>query len=168
MPSWAPGFSTQQPIVPVVLLEWMAPSHHHHERSPRWYMIASGVVLSIAAYGILTGAWTLALVILLIGGMYFVTRAHPAAAKYIRIERDGFQFQEIFTPWSDCKAFWIVRTPQYSELHITRVKGAPREVVIQTGSIDPTLIRSTVSQFLTLRGDQREHLVDLLFRLCKL
>jgi hypothetical protein len=153
---------------PVALLEWMAPSHHDHQRSHRWYVIAACITLGVAAYGIIIGAWSLTLVILLIAGMYFLTRGHPSALKYIRIERDGFQFQETFTPWNECKEFWIVRTPEYSELHIVRLKGIPRETVIQTGPIDPTVIRATVSQFLTLKGDQRERLLDLLLRLCKL
>ena len=151
-----------------MLLSWSAPSQHHHHRSQRWYVTTGIIVLIIACYGILTGAWTVALVSTLVGGLYFLVRHETPALKEIRIEPDGVAFEGTFTPWSQCKDFWLVQTPLYTELHIIRNSTFNHEIRIQTVDIDPTLIRSTLSQFLTMRGDQRERLVDAIFRLCKL
>jgi hypothetical protein len=151
-----------------VLLQWSAPSQYKHDRSSRWYLIAGIVTIAIAAYGILTGAWTLTLVTLLVGGVYYMTRHDEPALKDIRIERDGVDFDGTFTPWAQCKDFWLIKTPQYTELHIMRNQGLNREIRVHVGDIDPTLIRSTVSQFLTMRPNQHEHILDLLIRLCKL
>lgn len=151
-----------------MLLAWTAPSHHNYERSARWYITWGILVLIIAAYGILSGAWTLTLVALLLGGTYFLTRREATPLKEIRIENDGVEFEGNFTPWTQCKDFWLVTTPLFTELHIVRKGAIKSNIRIQTGSIDPTLIRSTVSQFLTMRPDQREHLFDALIRLCKL
>lgn len=151
-----------------VLLAWSAPSHFHHERSPRWYLTASIIVLAIAAYGILSGAWSVALVSLLIGGVYFITRHEKPSVKSIRIERDGVQYEDLFAPWKDCKEFWMVKTPLYTELHILRASGFRREIIMQTGDIDPAQIRSTLSQFVLMKADQRERLLDALVRMCKL
>jgi hypothetical protein len=84
------------------------------------------------------------------------------------IEEDGFRFADRFIPWSDCTDFWIIETPQFSRLHIARKGKGNRVVSIQTGDIDPTVIRTTISRFLPLRPDQRERLLDLIIRLCKL
>ncbi len=151
-----------------VLLSWTAPSHHNFSRSARWYVVSGVLVIAVAAYGILTGAWSVTLVSLLLGGVYFLTRREPTPLKEIRIETDGVQFQDSFTPWGQCKDFWLVTTPLYTELHIVRTGATKADIRIQTADIDPLVIRSTVSQFLAMRPDQHEHLFDAFIRLCKL
>ena len=167
---------TQTPITPpapglrepTVLLSWTAPSHHNHEHSPRWYMIAGSLVLIVAAYGILSGAWTVTLVSLLLGGTYFLVRNESMPMRKMQIEIDGVQFDDTFTPWDQCKDFWIIQTPLYTELRLARKTRIGGDIRIQTGDIDPTLIRTTLSQFLPLRADQKEHIFDVIIRLCKL
>ncbi len=150
------------------IMSWTAPSHHNHERSARWYLIGGGLILAICVYAILTGAWTVAFVSLLVGGTYFLTRREETPLKSIRLDKDGVTFQDNFTPWDKCKEFWIVQTPLYNELHIIRDAKANREIRIQTANIDVTILRSALSQFLTMRVDQRERLLDVIIRLCKL
>lgn len=159
----SPGVRTSE-----VLLSWTAPSHHNHVRSVRWYAIGGALILTIAVYGIVTSAWSVTLVSLLLGGVYFITRREPTALKEIRIETDGVQFQDSFTPWTQCGEFWLVQTPLFTELRIVRKGFAKSDIRIQTGPIDPTVLRSTLSQFLPMRADQREHLLDVIIRLCKL
>ncbi|MBI2635873.1 hypothetical protein HYW84_00935, partial [Candidatus Peregrinibacteria bacterium] len=136
-----------------VLLAWTAPSHFNHERSARWYLISGVLVISAAAYGVITGNWSVTLVSLLLGGVYFLTRHEAPPLKAIRIETDGVQFQDSFIPWAQCKDFWLIATPLYTELHIMRKGALKGEIRIQTGDISPLLIRSTLSQFLTMRAD---------------
>jgi hypothetical protein len=150
------------------VLAWSAPTHHNHDRSPRWYLIGGGVVLAVAAYAALTGAWTLTLVSLIIGGLYYLVRQEATPLKAIRLEQDGVQFERSFTPWRQCKEFWLIETPLFTELHILRSAGLRREIRIQTGDIDPIKIRAFLSQNLPMRVDQRERLFDALIRICKL
>lgn len=131
-------------------------------------MISGGIVLAVAAFGILTGAWTLTLVALLLGGTYFLVRNESTPMRRIQIEVDGVQFDDTFTSWDQCRDFWLVQTPLFTELRVTRKSRVGGDIRIQTGEIDPTLIRTTVSQFIPLRADQREHLLDTIIRLCKL
>ncbi len=131
-------------------------------------MIGGGIVLAVAAFGILTGAWTLTLVALLVGGTYFLVRNETTPMRRIQIEVDGVQFDDTFTPWDQCRDFWLVQTPLYTELRVTRKTRTGGDIRIQTGEIDPLLIRTTVSQFIPLRADQRENILDTIIRLCKL
>ncbi len=149
-------------------MAWTAPAHFNHLRSNRWYLLSGVLVLAVAAYGIITGAWTLTLVTLLLGGVYFLVRREPTPLKEISLQVDGVEFEGMFTPWAQCKEFWLVATPLFTELRILRTSGLLREIRIQTGNIDPTLIRSTLSQFMAMRVDQREGLFDALIRICKL
>ena len=162
-PSKIPSQSSSQ-----VILQWWAHSHHNQERSPRWYVKAAVVVLAIAGYAILTGTWSLALVAILLGGLYFLSRKSETPLKNIAIERDGVRFQDSFIPWTQCKDFWMAATPLYTELHISKSSGLTREISIQTGDLDPSEIRATLSQFIPMRPDQREKLLDAFIRICKL
>lgn len=122
----------------------------------------------IAAYGVLSGAWTLTIVALLLGGVYFLVRREKTPLKAVRIEQDGVQYEEIFLPWTQCKDFWLITTPAYTELHVARSGRLRSEISVQIGDIDPTTLRSTLSRFLPMRGDQRERMLDFIIRICKL
>ncbi len=149
------------------LLEWTASTHPVHERSPRWYLIGSIVVLGTAVYAIVTGAWTVALVALLVGGIYFLLRREPPTFKHISLFSAGYTLDGQFTFWGDCKEFWLIHTPHFTELHIGKQRSRT-QTIIQTGSIDPTQIRSILSQFITMKSDQRERFLDAFIRFCKL
>ncbi|MSR87442.1 hypothetical protein EXS70_04730 [Candidatus Peribacteria bacterium] len=156
------------PEAPRLPLSWSAPSHYNYERSTRWYQVGGAAVAVASLYGILTGAWSVALVSVLVGGVYFLIRHEPMPVHEISIETDGLQFKGSFIPWSEFKDFWMVATPLYTELHITRKERLKGNIRIQTGDIDPTVIRAALSQYLTIREDQKEYPVDALLRICKL
>lgn len=150
------------------LLEWTAPSHPVHERSPHWYLLGSVLVLASAAYGIMTGAWTIALASLLVGGVYFLIRKEPVTFKHIALLPAGYTLDGTFTFWGDCKEFWIIHTSAHTELHILKHHGPRQETIIQTGAIDPTQIRSILSQYIKQQSDRRERLLDACIRFLKL
>lgn len=158
--------NTQAPFEP---LEWSALAHPEHERSPRWYLYAGLFVLACAVYGIFSGAWSFAVVVVLAGGMYFLLRNAPPVIKTISIQEKGFTLNGKFTDWKDCVDFWIVTTPDYSELHIKKNKGTlDREVILQTADIPLSTIRSSLSQKIPERSDQGEKTLDMFIRLLKL
>ena len=156
---------TPNPTPP--LLSWRAPDIHHHKRSPRWYAIGGACVLLGATYGILTGAWTLSVVVILIGGMYFLIRNASPELKHIEITEQGVIFDNVFTNWNDCISFWIIQNPDFTELHIHR-ENKEKDIVIQTGNVDPLLIRQTLSNFLQEESDRAEGTLDTITRMLKL
>jgi hypothetical protein len=160
----------QTPISPEQpLYQWSAPIHPVHERSPQWYLYGGLFVVGCAIYGVLTDSWTFSLVILLLGGLYFLTRRAPEVVRQMTILSRGFQLGDSFTAWEDCKDFWIVRSRAYTQLHIHLRRGWIREVtILLPNNIDVTQFRATVSQILPERSDQGERLLDMLIRTFKL
>jgi hypothetical protein len=157
-----------QPIDHTALLEWSAPRSYSHERGKQWYRGGAVTILAIAAYGILTGAWSLAVVTVLVGGLYFLIRKEPPVVHTLRIEQSGVTYDGDFLYWGDFESAWFVRTPVGPELHLMRKKGSPKEIILLTPHIDNTALRATLSRFLTVESDRQEHLFDVLIRLCKL
>jgi hypothetical protein len=153
---------------PEILLGWKATTIPVHERSKRWYLIGGSLLLAGVVYGILSGAWSFSVVLVLCGAMYFLLRNHVPEPKTIAIAREGVLFDGTFTRYEDLAGFWIIETPGYHELHISPKIRRRGEIVIQTSDIPSNQIRATVGQFLEEVKEKKESLVDILIRICKL
>lgn len=152
----------------MTLLKWQSSVIPSHERSPRWYIIGGILVLAVSAYGILTGAWSLTLIAILCGGVYFLIRSHKPVLHNITLTEEGVFFDQSFTRWEDTQSFWIVDTPQYSTLRIAYKAKRREPMTILLDTIPVSVVRNVLSQFLTELTDQRETWLDFLIRTCKL
>ena len=160
-----------QPIAPPTdfsPLSWEALSVPAHDHSKGWYLRGGILIVILAAWGIVTGAWTFSLVLLLIGGIYFLLRSHTPSAKRIAIEGEGITLDGNFTPWSSLQSFWIIQTPSYTELHIRHLSIRTPQIVIQTGFTDLNILRKALSAFLPEDSNREEGFIDMIIRICKL
>ncbi|MDD4318900.1 MAG: hypothetical protein PHW10_01070 [Candidatus Peribacteraceae bacterium] len=157
---------TQNPPTPP--LSWEAPLTITPERSKRWYVIGSAGVLGGAVLGFLTGNWSFAVTILLVGGAYFLVRNAPPVLHRISIEETGFRLDDAFTSWKDCRDFWLITVAPHTALHIQTKRRFNGEIVIQAGGTDPDAIRTILAQYLPERSNQKEHFTDYLIRIFKL
>ncbi len=153
---------------PQILLEWSAPILPRHNRSPRWYMILGGIVLGTAAYGIITSAWSVTIVTVLIGCMEFLLRGSDPPVKHISLTEHGIVLAGAFTRWEDCSSFWLIHTPQYTRLHISKRDPRARELHIQVENVDLQDVRWTLARFLSEDTQQMEKMIDIIIRICKL
>jgi hypothetical protein len=108
------------------------------------------------------------LVLLLTGGIYFLVRETPPPVKTIEIYKEGCSYAGEFFPWTECKEFWLLAGPRYTELHIERKGFWKSDVVIQTGNTDPHLLRAVLGELLPERANAQERLLDTIIRICKL
>lgn len=159
---------TNTPTPEQVLLTWSAPVQHTHERSKRWYVIGGTLVLAGAAYGVLSGAWSVALVAIMIGAMYFILRDHKFPDETITITQSGVRIGQTYMSWNDLQGFWLMPTDDYMELHIVPKDSKKRELLIQTGGMNIQTIRETIGAWIPELTDKRERLLDALIRICKL
>lgn len=151
-----------------VFLEWQAPTRSDHKRSERWYIIAGTLCALMVVYGIFTETWSMSLVFAFIPGLYWLLRNQAHKKHTIRLTPLGIEYDAVLLPWGDWKEFWILSGPDYHELHIAPVKKIRSEIVIQTGDIDPFVLRDVLAQFLPQIGDRQERLLDAFIRFCKL
>lgn len=151
-----------------VLATWQAPILPKHERSKRWYAIAGGLLIAAAAYGILTGSWPLTIVCLLSGAMYYLIRDHVPPLKVIVITDRGVLLEEKFTRWEDLNGFWILNTPEYSEVHFVPRLARRSDILIQTGDQNLENLRITIASHIPELMDKHEHFLDVLVRTAKL
>lgn len=159
-----------------VLLEWWALNAHPHKRSPRWYAIGGVIVLMAAAYGLFEGSWILTILVLLMGGIYFLLRNQNPKKIVIRITGIGIQIEERILNWNQLKDFWILLGPDFSELHLTTqgVLQGETTILIKDSetptdtAMDPGIVRELLLKFIPERAGMQERFLDTIARLLKL
>jgi hypothetical protein len=150
------------------LLEWQAPSRITHERTHGWYVGASIVTMGLVVYGILTGAWSFAVTIAILAGLFFLVRNEKHPLHSIRISELGIEFDGVMHPWVEWKDFWMLASPDHCELHIESKKSHRADLIIHTGPMNPLTVRDTMSRYLPQNPEKREKLLDAIIRFCKL
>jgi hypothetical protein len=149
-------------------LRWNAPRHPSVERGVVWYSICGVIVVSISIYGILSGAWTLALVSILCGALYFLVHDHKLPDSTCVLTQLGVEIDGIFLPWTALKGFWFVRTPSYTEIRFTPKSTRTPLLTIQLGTVAANDIRAFLSGTSIELVDQKEGILDIFSRFAKL
>jgi len=149
-------------------LSWKAKSQVDHNRGGTWYIISGIFFGFMVMYGIVFGEYTVAVVFLLIPGVFYLVRNEAHREHEVRILEEGCEFDGVLTPWNQLKEFWILKGPGYYELHITPINNFSRDTIVQTGEIDPLTVRDTLLQFLPQATGKREKILDAIIRFCKL
>lgn len=150
------------------VLRWQAPRSPNHERSASWYATGGGIVIAGAVYGLLTGVWSLAIVSVLCGAVYFLVRDHRFPDIECSMDDKGVQIADTFMPWTAIKGFWFIPTPTYTEMHFVPKSKRQSDLIIQTGTVPLLTIRSFLAGKTEELVDKQESFIDILLRLTKL
>lgn len=150
------------------ILTWKAPVMPNFERGTRWYVIAGALVVLCAAYGIISGAWTLTLVSILSGALYFLLREHKHPDETIVVTETGVTIRGQYLSWEDTRGFWVLLTPDYAEVRFTPKDVKKRDLKIQTGNQNLAELQNTLGKYIPEISDKNETMIDFLIRFCKL
>lgn len=150
------------------LLAWSAATVNNHERSKRWYVIAGSIMGSLVIGSIWLGNWSFAIVLLLLSAVYTVVHRKEPTHRNIEFWQTGVQFCGKYEAWNRYTGYWMLQGKDYVELHIARAAGAPREVMIQLGSVQPDRVRQVLNLFLPELSHKVEHPIDTLIRILKI
>lgn len=151
------------------LVAWDAPSFIPSYRGHTWMLIAGTLALSLIAYAIFTGSATMAIVFILLAGMFFLTHNEAPKTVHIEIKELGIQANETFYPYNMIKDFWIVYNPPLVRtLNFRMANRSGNRITLQLWEQDPAQVREALAKQLTENKGVQENLVDILIRLFKL
>lgn len=150
------------------ILSWRAPHDPTISRGRTWHVVGGTTVLSAAGYGILSGSWSLAVVALLCGALYFLLRDHAPQEHSIDITPGGLLLDDSFVQWQDIAGFWFLHTPAYTQLHLESARRDRKTLTFLTQNIPVADIRLALGAFIPELTGKRENLIDKIIRLCKL
>lgn len=150
-------------------LEWKAPSHIQHQRSPSWYFFLILVGVALLAYAIysrslLTGI-TFVLIILVI---LVLSTQKPREITY-KITKTGITAGTRSYPFKVIKKFWIFYDPPHTKtLNLETSAYLNNRVVIQLDKQDPVMVKMVLSKYLKEDLDKEESFSDKLARNLKI
>lgn len=121
------------PNVGRTVLSWTAPEFREIERGALWITIAGVCSLLLIAFAIWQDTYTFAIVILLLGGIYFLTHNKKPREITIALTTNGIVRGAEFFPYLDIETFWILFLPQdnIKTLHFVTRSGMIREHSIE-------------------------------------
>jgi hypothetical protein len=152
-----------------VLLEWKTPEFIPLERGPVWYSVASVIVISLVVYAIFTDSATMAIVFILLAGMFFMTHKKKPRIVDVRITKLGVFYDRTFYHYTIINAFWVVYHPPFVRVLYLRLGGkAYRLLKIELNDQDPTEVRRLLSKELPEIEGMEEHSFDMLTRMLRL
>ncbi len=152
------------------LLEWQAPEFIPAPRGRRWFLGAGVITLSLVAYAILTGSATMAILFLVLAGVYTLTHSQPPRILTMRIREMGVDVGGKFYPYNTIKGFWIVFDPPFvSNLQFIAGNGkSDRRVKVELAEQDPSAVRKRLASEVPEMEGMQEPLTDTLIRLFRL
>ncbi|TSC97963.1 MAG: hypothetical protein Greene101449_1057 [Candidatus Peregrinibacteria bacterium Greene1014_49] len=149
-------------------MQWDALERPTVERGNVWYAIVGLAALVAAVWSILTAAWTLTIVIILSGAMYFQHLKLHVLSRRIVIQKEGIAINDVCTPWEQCSGFWMYQHGEHTMLHIEKSRGWDREIATLIEGQDHREVAMLLSEFLPYQSTRRENVLDSIIRICKL
>lgn len=151
-----------------VLRCWTAPERPSVQRGELWYATVGLLALGAAVWSILTAAWTLTVVIILAGALYYQHLRTHTPDRRIEIRKEGVAVNDELTLWEHCAGFWIYQHDDICVLHVEKNRGWVRELSTVIRDVDPRDVAVEISAFLPYRAARRENILDSIIRICKL
>jgi len=151
------------------LIQWETPEFVKYERSTRWYVTAGIIVLSLIIYAIATGSASMAVVFILLGGVFFLTHNHEPKTINVEITELGIKYGQSFYAYNNIASFWILYHPPYVQtLNIETAGKGGRKIKIELNNENPVKIRKLLSKEVPEVEGASENIADWLIRLLKL
>ncbi|MFH1618421.1 MAG: hypothetical protein ABIG11_00795 [bacterium] len=160
--------TTALPAHNQVLMEWQTPEFMPHAKGARWLLAAGTLVLVLTAYAILTGSATMAIVFLLLGGMFYLTHNQSPRIINVRVKVLGIEIDGQFHPYHSIKAFWIVYDPPFIAKLYLKPAGKSQEIRIELMNQDPVGLRRLLAREIPEIEGGDERWSDFFIRLLRL
>lgn len=150
-----------------VLERYTGPMDPQHERGRTWYVVGGTLVIAAAAYGILSHDWSLSVVCMVIGALYFLVRNHRSEEHTFVLLDGGVLYDNRFLRWQDLKGFWYVLHNSF-DLRLVINGKANEHMRIQLPVTEADHVRLVLARWIPQLQDHSETLLDTIVRICKL
>lgn len=145
-----------------ILLSWQAIKFESSPKSSVWYVSVFLILVSLVATGLFTDNFPLAILAILIGLILYLFEKKEAQSFKFGITTEGVIAQNNIYKFSSLEDFWIFYEPNgRQELSLKSQKDYIPYIQIPLGDTDPTLIRSTLLNFIP-EIEHEEAIVDSL------
>jgi sulfur relay (sulfurtransferase) DsrF/TusC family protein len=152
-----------------ILLNWKAPEFIIHQKGKTWFLIAGIITLILIIYAIYTNSATMAIVFIVLAGVYYLTHNQHPKIIDISITELGVFVDKNFYPYNMINSFWIVYSPPYVHNLYLRLSGKTfTKIVIQLDVQDPVEVRRALGKEIPEVEGESESFGEILIRMLRL
>lgn len=132
-----------------VLHEWTIQEYEQHDRGLPWYVISIVLGIGLVIYGILTGNFLFALIIILFAIILFLQSHQEAPQVRFQIAELGVVIGNRFYNYSELESFYIIYNPPNIKTLYLETKSTMRpKIRVPFLDQDPVEIRHTLREYL--------------------
>jgi hypothetical protein len=149
---------------------WEAPSWEEHDRSTRWYIWMSVVVVALTVYAVATANYLFAFIVLLTAVILILAGNERPRAVLVQIGHNGVVYDGRLFQYDKLSDFAIVYHPPHTKVLYFQPKNAVKaRLRISLEDEDPVAIRNHLKTYLEEDLDLRdEHMSDIFGRLLRI
>ncbi len=151
-----------------LLLAWKAPEFINHPKGKRWFLTAGITTLALIAYALYTNSATMAIVFIILAGVYYLTHNQEAKIIDVEIRELGIFVDNTFYSYNTIESFWVVYDPRYVRALNLKLTNKKSKITIQLNNQDPAEVRRVLSEEIPEMKGVQEGLADNLIRLLRL
>jgi len=152
-----------------LLMNWKAPEFIIHQKGMRWFLIAGVITLLLIIYAIYTQSATMAIVFIVLAGVYYLTHNQNPKIIDISLTELGVFVDKKFYPYNMINSFWIVYNPPFvHHLNLRLSDKTFSKVVIQLDVQNPIEVRNVLAKEIPEVEGAGESFGEILIRLLRL
>lgn len=147
----------QKTILGEVLHEWTIQEYEQHERGVRWYIIMIIVGLGMVFYGVLSGNFLFALIIILFAIILFLQSHQTPPQVRFQITELGVVVGNRFYSYLEFSGFYIIyNPPEVKTLYLETISSWRPKLIIPLLDINPIEVKHTLREFLPEHTEKEE------------
>ncbi|MFB6226202.1 MAG: hypothetical protein ABEJ02_02525 [Candidatus Paceibacteria bacterium] len=140
---------TEDTIIGDIIHEWEIPEYNKHERGPTWIITMSIIGLGLIGFGIYTGNFLFALIIMLLGIIIFLQHNQDPMEIPFAVTEMGIVMGNKFYPYKELDAFFIVyEPPKIKKLYFEIDSQIKPLLKVPLEDEDPNQIRQTLRNYI--------------------
>ena len=130
-------------------LAWQVPEYHQHQRTKRWYTIATAALGIMIVYALLTANFLFAIILIIIGITMTLRDRTEAPKVEVAISDDGLTVGAKRYVYSKFKNFWLYYEPDEAKMLFLEFKGGMRpRLAIPLENKNPLRVRALLLRYL--------------------
>lgn len=117
---------------PKAVFSWIAPEYEKHQKGAAWFIVAGVLMAGFLAYSIMTGAWTLTVLLALFAVVYLLGHRKKPLKLRIEISPQGVKFGQKSFTYKQLINFWISKLEGKIVVH-TKSRLIPQMTILLEG-----------------------------------
>ncbi|MBI5222133.1 MAG: hypothetical protein HY980_01390 [Candidatus Magasanikbacteria bacterium] len=152
---------TEETLLGDVIHEWSILEYEKHARGPFWFVLAIGLGIVLALYGIFTGNFLFSLIVILAAIVLFLQAHQEPRQIPFQITDLGVVVGARFYPYSEFENFYIIYNPPEVKTLFLDTKNALQPMLrVPLLDMNPIEVKHSLREYLPEDIEKEEPLTD--------